>query len=69
MENKKYNVTISQTKLPMVLFIVFLVLKLTHNIDWSWWWVTSPLWIGFVIVLFFMFVFGGIAFLYTILRK
>ncbi len=28
-----------------ILFIVFLVLKLTGNIDWSWWWVTSPLWI------------------------
>ena len=26
-------------------FIVFLVLKLTGTIDWSWWWVTSPLWI------------------------
>ena len=26
-------------------FIVFLVLKLTNVIDWSWWWVTSPLWI------------------------
>ena len=21
---------------------VFLILKLTHNIDWSWWWVLSP---------------------------
>jgi hypothetical protein len=31
-------------------FIVFLVLKLTHNIDWSWWWVTSPLWIPAVLV-------------------
>lgn len=31
--------------LPTLLFIVFLVLKLTNNIDWSWWWVTSPLWI------------------------
>lgn len=28
-----------------VLFIVFLVLKLTGNIDWSWLWVTSPLWL------------------------
>ena len=28
-----------------ILFIVFLVLKLTHTIDWSWWWVTAPLWI------------------------
>lgn len=26
-------------------FIVFLTLKLTHTIDWSWWWVTAPLWI------------------------
>ena len=28
-----------------VLFIVFLVLKLTGSITWSWWWVTAPLWI------------------------
>ncbi|MBR1800697.1 MAG: hypothetical protein IJ767_04280 [Bacteroidaceae bacterium] len=27
-------------------FLVFLVLKLTNVIDWSWWWVTSPLWIA-----------------------
>lgn len=32
-----------------LLFIVFLILKLTKTIDWSWWWVTSPLWIPFVI--------------------
>lgn len=29
--------------LPVVLFVVFLVLKLTGVISWSWWWVTSPL--------------------------
>lgn len=28
-----------------LLFLVFLVLKLCKVIDWSWWWVTSPLWI------------------------
>lgn len=33
------------------LFLVFLVLKLTGNIDWSWWWVTSPLWIPFALFL------------------
>lgn len=32
-------------------FIVFLVLKLTHTIDWSWWWVTAPLWGPTVILL------------------
>lgn len=36
-----------------VLFIVFLVLKLTGLISWSWWWVTAPLWIPtiFVVIL------------------
>jgi hypothetical protein len=34
-----------------VLFVVFLVLKLTGHIDWSWWWVTSPLWIGVAFLL------------------
>lgn len=28
-----------------ILFCVFLILKLTGVIDWSWWWVTAPLWI------------------------
>lgn len=35
----------------MILFLIFLALKLTGNIDWSWWWVTSPLWIPLVFVL------------------
>lgn len=26
-----------------LLTIAFIVLKLTHYIDWSWWWVLSPL--------------------------
>lgn len=34
-----------------MLFLVFLVLKLTGVISWSWWWVTAPLWIPFGIVL------------------
>lgn len=37
--------------LPGATFLVFLVLKLTHVIDWSWWWVTAPLWGTAVIVL------------------
>jgi hypothetical protein len=43
MSNKETNGSIS---LNMILFLIFLVLKLTGHIDWSWWWVTSPLWIG-----------------------
>lgn len=29
-----------------LLTIVFIVLKLLNVIDWSWWWVLSPLWIS-----------------------
>ena len=28
-----------------LLGVAFILLKLTHVIDWSWWWVTSPFWI------------------------
>ena len=28
-----------------LLTIVFIVLKLMNIINWSWWWVLSPLWI------------------------
>jgi hypothetical protein len=28
----------------MLFFAIFLVLKLTHVIAWSWWWVTAPIW-------------------------
>ena len=31
--------------------LVFVILKLTHVVDWSWWWVLSPLWIPFAILL------------------
>lgn len=37
-----------------VLFLIFLVLKLTGKTvvaTWSWWWVTAPLWGGLAIVL------------------
>lgn len=34
-----------------ILFIVFLVLKLCNVINWSWLWVTSPLWISAGLVL------------------
>lgn len=33
-----------------LLTIVFIALKLMGKIDWSWWWVLSPLWITAAIV-------------------
>ena len=32
------------------MFIVFLVLKLTGTVGWSWWWITAPLWIPMGVV-------------------
>jgi len=28
-----------------LLTLLFIALKLTHVIDWSWWWVLAPSWI------------------------
>lgn len=33
-----------------LMFLIFMTLKLTNVIDWSWWWVTAPLWGGFVFI-------------------
>ncbi len=35
--------------LGVLLFVIFLVLKLVGVIAWSWWLVTLPLWIGLVL--------------------
>ena len=35
--------------LGTVLFLIFLVLKLCNIITWSWWRVTSPLWISAIL--------------------
>jgi hypothetical protein len=37
-----------------ILTIVFIALKLTDNIKWSWTWVLSPLWIPFAAAIVLM---------------
>ena len=41
--------TSSGVGFPGLLTMVFIVMKLTGYIAWSWWWVLSPLWIPAVI--------------------
>ena len=36
-----------------LLGIAFVILKLTDVIDWSWWWVTCPFWIGIPLFILF----------------
>jgi hypothetical protein len=33
-----------------LLLVLFVALKLTHVIAWSWWWVLSPIWIPLALV-------------------
>jgi hypothetical protein len=41
-----------------LLTILFIGLKLTNYIGWSWWWVLSPIWISaIVVVVLLVFVF------------
>lgn len=41
-----------------LLFLVFLVLKLTKVIAWSWWWVTCPLWAPICLVVAILIIIG-----------
>ena len=40
--------------LLVVVTLVFAILKVNHSIEMSWWLVTLPLWLGFVIAIAFM---------------
>ena len=41
-----------------LLTILFIALKLTGVITWSWLWVLAPIWIPFVIVVFVLIIIG-----------
>ena len=48
MKDKNSSSSIGFTTL---LTIAFVVLKLCKVIDWSWWWVLSPIWIPVALLL------------------
>lgn len=62
---KESEVTTGGISFSGVLLIVFVVLKLVGVIDWSWWWVLSPFWIPFSIVI----IFGLIVLILSIIGK
>jgi hypothetical protein len=53
-EVKKVYVSTGNVSFLSMLAVVFITLKLTSVITWSWWWVTAPLWgpVAIVIALF-----------------
>jgi len=55
-----------------ILFLIFLTLKLAEVgpvADWSWWWVTSPLWIPLALVGVIVAIAVGIAVIVHKLKK
>lgn len=46
-----------------LLTIVFIVLKLTNVINWSWLWVLSPLWISVALVIAIVLIGLGVTYL------
>lgn len=52
-----------------LLGVVFVVLKLTGVIDWSWWWVTAPFWLPTTVVLACVAVFLLVAFIIEMVKK
>lgn len=52
-----------------VLTIVFVVLKLVGVIDWSWWWVLSPVWIPIALWIAIIGVFYLVALIVTFFTK
>lgn len=51
------------------LTLLFIGLKLGHVIDWSWWWVLSPLWIGLVLALVMFAIVAVVALAAAVSRK
>ena len=46
-----------------LLLTLFIALKLTGMITWSWWWVLSPMWIGALVVVSVITVVGTILYI------
>ena len=49
--SEKKSVNTSDISFINLLTVLFIGLKLTGHIDWSWWWVLSPLWLALVIIM------------------
>ena len=46
------------TSIVGLLGVLFVGLKLTNVIAWSWWWVLSPFWIPLALIIVFLIIFG-----------
>lgn len=52
-----------------LLTIVFIFLKLTNHITWSWLWVFCPIWIPLAIVMLILLIVAAIMFLFSSIKS
>ena len=63
------NISFSFGGFSSLLTILFIALKLLDKIDWSWWWVLSPLWIGLGLFIAFFIIIGISMIIYAIITS
>jgi len=68
MKDKKISINIGGS-FAGLLTITFIVLKILKIINWSWWWVLAPSWIGGAIVLLVIIILLIVAVIAAILDK
>ena len=54
----------NQIGLAPFLTLVFVVLKLTHQLSWDWVWILSPAWIGMIVILLLTIIYKTFSFFF-----
>lgn len=71
-KEKSTRVTVSGINFASLLFLMFLFLKLGQFgivANWSWWWVTAPLWLPIVAAIITLLLIGVIAVITSLINK
>lgn len=71
-KEKSTRVTVSGINFASLLFLTFLFLKLGQFgivANWSWWWVTAPLWLPIVAAIITLLLIGVIAVITSLINK
>ena len=59
MEKTDKKVSIQLTGvLNVIVFLAFFLAKIFDKIDWSWWWIFSPLWIPLALLIGILIIIG-----------
>ena len=59
MEKSEKKVSVQITGIVnVIVFLAFFLAKIFDKIDWSWWWVFSPLWIPLALLIGILIIVG-----------